>query len=112
MWNTGQGECLTQCHGPLVEECTSGNLGNNLVEDDALEHEMIQTLKMCGNNNAYKDDRVGRLLLNFMETRQRDNEKARVVKKQLKAKREAHTQKVLISCSGRADIAHSKYKCE
>lgn len=52
-----------------------------------------------------------------MDTRQRDNEKLRVIKKHLKAKCEARGTlvtyiEVIISFSGRADRTDSKYKHE
>lgn len=69
VWNMGQGASLAQSQELTAEDCTGGNLGNGLVEGDALASEMIQALQKCGSNNGYKDSRVGWLPLNCVDTR-------------------------------------------
>lgn len=50
---------MAQSHGPIAEDGSCGNLGNNQVEEDALASEIFQALENCESNDAYKDRRVG-----------------------------------------------------
>lgn len=85
----GQRESIVQSHGPIAEDGSGGNLGNNQVEEDALASEIFQALENGESNDASKNSRAGWPLLSCIDTRQRDNEKLRVVKKQLKPRCEA-----------------------
>lgn len=75
-------ESLTQGEGSLVKDFTSNDLGKCLCGRNIGTGPIIQAFKR--QQNDYKDNRVGRSLLSYISTLQRDNEKLRAIDKELK----------------------------